>query len=104
MPRLHIALQDGFAGDRVRITVDGRQIYSKDAVSTRTRIGLADSVELTHGPGVVNIDVRARDHVATIAERLSGDLFVGLSLSSDGHIAHRSSERPFRYAEKGQSG
>jgi hypothetical protein len=97
MPRLHIALQEGFAGDRVSISVDGRQIYSKDAVRTRTQIGLADSVETTHDPGPTTIEVHARDRVSTITETLAGDLFVALSLSPDGQIVHRSAAQPFRY-------
>ena len=51
MPRLHIALQEGFAGDPVSISVDGREIYRKDGVRTRTQIGLADSIETTHDQG-----------------------------------------------------
>jgi hypothetical protein len=97
MPRLHIALQEGFAGDRVSISVDGRQIYSKDAVRTRTQIGLADSVETTHDPGPARIEVHARDQAATITETLTGDLFLAVSLSADGQITHRSAAQPFRY-------
>jgi hypothetical protein len=97
MPRLHIALQDGFAGDRVRITVDGRQIYNKGAVRTHTKIGLADSIETMHDAGPVNIEVHARDDDARIAESISGDLFLAFSLTPDGHIVHRASPRPLSY-------
>lgn len=97
MPRLHIALQEGFAGDPVSISVDGRDIYRKEGVRTRTQIGLADSIETTHDPGSATIEIRARDSAATITPTLTGDLFLAVSLSPDGRIVHRSSAQPFRY-------
>jgi hypothetical protein len=97
MPRLHIALQEGFADDRVSIDVDGREIYSKDGVTTRTQIGLADSIDTTHDAGPATIEIRARDRTATITETLSGDLYLAVSLSPDGRIAHRAAAQPFRY-------
>ena len=97
MPRLHIALQEGFGGDPVSISVDGREIYRKDSVRTRTQIGLADSIETTHDKGSATIDIHARDSAATIMPTLDGDLFLAVSLSPDGRIVHRSSAQPFRY-------
>lgn len=97
MPRLHIALQEGFAGEPVTISIDGQEIYRKDDVLTRTQIGLADSIETTHDPGPAAIEIRARDKMATITPTLAGDLFVGISLSSDGRIVHKSSSQQFRY-------
>jgi hypothetical protein len=97
MPRLHIALQEGFAGDPVSINVDGREIYRKASVRTRTQIGLADSVETTHDKGSTTIEIHARDSAATIMPTLDGDLFLAVSLSPDGRIVHRSSAEPFRY-------
>ena len=97
MPRLHIALQEGFAGDPVSISVDGREIYRKDSVRTRTQIGLADSIETPHEQGSATIEIHARDSAATIMPTLDGDLFLAVSLSPDGRIVHRSSTEPFRY-------
>ena len=97
MPRLHIALQEGFAGDPVSIAVDGKEIYRKTEVRTRTQIGLADSVETTHDPGNATIDIRARDATATITPTVAGDLFLAISISPDGRITHKSSAQPFRY-------
>ena len=97
MPRLHIALQEGFAGDPVSISVDGHEIYRKDSVRTRTQIGLADSIETTHDKGSATIEIHARDSGATIMPTLDGDLFLAVSLAPDGRIVHRSSAQPFRY-------
>jgi len=98
MPLLHIALHEGFTGEPVSITVDGREVYRKDQVLTRTQIGLADSVETTHDPGRAAIEVRVRNTSAEITPTLTGDLYLGISLSPDGRIVHRTSAHPFRHA------
>jgi hypothetical protein len=97
MPLLHIALQDGFTGEPVAITVDGHQIYSKDQVRTRVQIGHADTVETTHDAGPARIEIRARGTSATITPTIAGDLYLAVSIASDGRIAHRESGQPFRY-------
>lgn len=97
MPRLHIALQDGFTGEPVAIAVDGREIYRKDQVRTRTQIGHADTVETTHADGPARIDIDARGTSSTITPVIAGDTYVGVSIGADGRIAHRSSQQPFRY-------
>ena len=97
MPRLHIALQEGFAGEPVTISVDGHEVYKRNEVHTRTQIGLADSVETTHDAGTAAIEIRAGETTATITATITGDLFVGVSRSKDGRIVHRSSSQQFRY-------
>lgn len=97
MPKLHIALQEGFAGEPVTISVDGRDVYRKDQVRTRTQIGLADSVETTHDDGPATIDVKAKGAAETIKVSIDGDLYLALSLAPDGRIVHRTSAQPFRY-------
>ena len=97
MPRLHIALQNGFTGVPVTIVVDGREVYRKDDVRTRTQIGLADSVELEHDSGPVAIDVTAGDASGSVRATLSGDLHVSLSVSPEKTIVHKNSPTPFRY-------
>jgi hypothetical protein len=97
MPRLHIALQDGFTGEPVAISVDGREIYRKDHVRTRTQIGHADTIETTHDDGPARIEIRARGTSETITPTIAGDLYLGVSIAGDGRIAHRASPQPFRY-------
>ncbi len=97
MPRLHIALQNGFTGVPVTIVVDGREVYRKDDVRTRTQIGLADSVELEHASGPVAIDVTAGEASGSARATVSGDLYVSLSVSPEKTIVHKSSSTPFRY-------
>jgi hypothetical protein len=97
MPLLHIALQDGFTGEPVTIFLDGKEIYRKDDVRTRTQIGRADAIEATHDPGPATVEVRARNTSATITPTLDGDVYLAVSISPDGRIVHRSSVEPFRY-------
>jgi hypothetical protein len=97
MPRLHIALQNGFTGVPVTILVDGREVYRKDDVRTRTQIGLADSVELEHEAGPVAIDVTAGRASGSVSAALSDDLYVSISISPENTIVHKSSPTPFRY-------
>jgi hypothetical protein len=96
MPQLHIALQDGFGGEPVTILVDGKEVYRKDGVRTRTQIGMADSVQITCAAGPATIEVHAGKASATIAQTIAGDLHVGISLAN-GRITHRTSNQPFKY-------
>jgi hypothetical protein len=50
MPTLKIDLQEGFDNDHVVVRVDGRVVYDKPDVRTRTQLGLADSIEMDTGP------------------------------------------------------
>jgi hypothetical protein len=97
MPLLHIALQEGFESDPVSISVDGQEIFKKDAVRTRTQIGLADSVEVTRPAGGVTIEIRARGTTAKLTPTLTENLYVGVSMAPDGRITHRTSSQPFGY-------
>jgi hypothetical protein len=94
---LHIALQEGFAGQPVAISVDGREIYRKDAVRTRMQIGLADSIETQHEPGIATVEVKAGSSSATLTPTLTQDLYLGISIGQDGRITHRSSTQRFGY-------
>jgi hypothetical protein len=97
MPLLHVALQEGFTGEPVVISVNGREIFHKTAVTTRTQIGLADSVEQTVPAGDAIIEVSAGGARARIPAPLTTDLYVGVSLTPDKQIVHRSSTQAFGY-------
>jgi hypothetical protein len=97
MPLLHIALHDGFTGEPVTILLDGKEIYRKDHVRTRTQIGRADAIEATHDPGPATVEIQARNTSTTITPTLADDVYLAVSISPDGRIVHRSSAEPFRY-------
>jgi hypothetical protein len=97
MPLLHVALQEGFGGEPVAVSVNDRELFRKDDVRTRTQIGRADSFELTVPAGDARIGVTARGTTTQIPVSLSADLYVGVSLTPEGTIVHKQSTEPFGY-------
>jgi hypothetical protein len=97
MPLLHVDLQEGFAGEPVVATVNGRELFRKDGVRTRTQIGLADSFEIVLPQGPATIVLTARGATEEIAASLSSDLYVGVSITPEGRIVHKQSAHAFGY-------
>ena len=97
MPLLHVDLQEGFLGEPVAATVNGRELFRKDGVRTRTQIGLADSFEVVMPPGPVEIALTARGTTHDISVSLSSDLYIGVSITPEGSIVHKQSAQAFGY-------
>jgi hypothetical protein len=97
MPLLHVALQEGFSGEPVAVSVNDREHFRKDDVRTRTQIGRADAFELTLPAGEARIDVTARGTTEHLVVALAADRHVGISLTPDGAIVHKESAEPFGY-------
>jgi hypothetical protein len=97
MPLLHVDLQEGFLGDAVVATVNGRELFRKDGVRTRTQIGLADSFEIELPPGPTEITLTARGETEEISASLSSNLYVGVSITPEGRIVHKQSAHAFGY-------
>ena len=99
MASLCIALQDGFEGDPVVVKVNGKEVFKQDNVKTRRQIGKAASFELKieDGPAKVEVSVPLKDLSETIALKVSGEVYLGVSLA-EGKIEHKLSSGPFRYA------
>ena len=99
MSTLHIALQEGFTHDDVRIDVAGAAVYHKQDVSTRLQLGLADSFSTDVHDAEVTV------HVALPARRMEQHFvvpiheatYIGISLGREGVIQHRVSATPFGY-------
>jgi hypothetical protein len=81
---LNIALEDGFEGDTVEVTVDGKRVFRSDAVTTRTQISLAGSfaVDVPDRPVSVDIDVPTRGVARTIEVDATKQPNLALSLRS----------------------
>ena len=97
MAVLHLALQEGFTGDEVTVTVDGEQMLHRTEVATRSQIGLAERADLTVEAGRHTVTVSARGASATIDVDVVDTVYVGISLDRSGAIEHRVSREPFRY-------
>jgi hypothetical protein len=101
MPIIHVALQEGFQGDSVKVSLDGAEVFRKDGVKTRMQIGKAASFDLPDitGPHNLRIDViSSNTHKSFPITVSANDLYVGISITQDGDITHNISEEPFRYA------
>lgn len=97
MPVLHVDLQEGFHAEPIVVTVNGREVFRKAAVRTRTQIGLADSFELTLPPGDASMHVNARGTTASFIVTLQNTTYVGVSITPEGNIVHQVSRQAFGY-------
>jgi len=100
MPRLHIALEEGFVGDAVLLRIDGRKIFEQPAAKTRTQIGLAATHEeqLPSGAHTIEVVLPQRHLSRSIPVSLDSDMYVGISVGSDGFQEPRIANKPFGYA------
>ena len=98
MPLLHIAFQEGFDGDTVIVRIDGKEMFRKDNMATRSQIGYAGSFETNSHTGPVTIDILlpVKNLSETVQFQLTAATFVGVSIEQ-GKIAYRISDQPFGY-------
>ena len=87
---LKVDLQDGFADDTVFVCVNGKEMYRKSDVTTRTQLGLADSVELD-----VDGD-RAELLVGVPARHLNGGMLVDLTRTRNVGVGLEAGQLRFR--------
>ena len=97
MPKLHIALNDGFADDSVAISLDGREVYNKAGVKTDLRISRADGLD-TEAPEVgATVEVRARGRSATATIDPAETPYLAVNIDAEGRLEIRRSSEPFGY-------
>lgn len=98
MPQLTIALQSGFDGDTVVVTVDGAQVMRRQGISTDTRVSLAAQHELTVHAGPTEIAVELPDRRLSSSVKLNVTADMHLGVSVDGvEISFRESSQAFGY-------
>jgi hypothetical protein len=105
MSTLHIALQEGFTHDDVRLDVDGAQVYSRRDVSTRQQLGLADSFDTQVDQDATQVDSCVTVRVALATRHTQEEFvvplnkanYVGISVDRNGGIQRRMSATPFGY-------
>jgi len=98
MPTLHVALQEGFVGDRVLLKVNETEVARREGVSTKNQIGLAEAVEIDVPQGPVMLDVRVvrGDLAARLSVGVGATPFVGVSIVG-GALTLTPQGEPFRY-------
>jgi len=99
MTAIRIALQDGFEGDTVVVKVNGKEVFKQENIKTKRQIGKAASFEVQIEGGSANVEVSLplKNLSETIAVKISGEAYLGVSVVED-KIQHRVSSEPFRYA------
>ena len=99
MSTLHIALQEGFTHDDVRIDIAGAAVYHKQDVSTRLQLGLADSfsTDVHDAEVTVHVALPARHIEQQFVVPTYDATYIGISVNSAGVIEHRVSATPFGY-------
>jgi hypothetical protein len=98
MPTLHVALQEGFASDRVVIQVNGAEVASRPAVTTRNQIGFAESieVEVPAGTTAVHIEVPTQSLSSSAQVQVEGTTYVGVSIQG-GSLNFQQQREPFGF-------
>ena len=66
MPKLHIALRDGFSGQAVAVRIAGREVYRREGVKTDLRISRADEADAEAPEGPVTVEVEAGGRKAAV--------------------------------------
>jgi hypothetical protein len=100
MALLHVAFQEGFAGDTAVVRVNGVEVSRKAALATRNQIGYADSLETQVAPGAVRLEVAVPNRGTSASQFVSvlDRTYVGVSLDPGGQPTLHVSTEPFRYA------
>lgn len=98
MPILRIDLQEGFRGDKVVVRVNGKEVLQR-AVKTRVQTGLAAIEQLDVAPGDITVEVELPERRISGTFHLQGgrDTYVGVSVSANGKLTHKTSLEPFGY-------
>lgn len=99
MALISFDFQAGFAGDSVRILVDGAEVYATDGLNTDYSIGLAQRVELDLGDRArsVSIEVPRRGLRAELQLEPGEPGFVSVNLLPDRLECRFSREAPLYF-------
>ena len=96
---LHIALQEGFHHDEVRVSVDAREVWGSADLTTRRQTGYAAAGEgdVAHTPVVVEVVLSKRGVAQTKSVSVDRPTYLGVSLTTEGSLAWKTSYEPFGY-------
>jgi hypothetical protein len=94
-----LAFEDGFLNDTIAVSVNGKQVYFKQKVTTKRVIGLASSVNINciqEGTVTIDIEVPSRKISKHFSLDLSHNLYLAISIQ-DSKLVHRISDEPLGY-------
>ena len=95
---MHIALHDGFNGQTVTISVNGREVYRRSGVRTDLRISRADAfeTEVPQGTAEISVSVEPGGLNATTRIDTTANPYLALDVYGGG-IRFKPSNEPFHY-------
>ncbi len=98
MKTLGIDLQDGFVGDEVIITINGKEKFRSEAITTKLLLGFAETLkyQLRQGNTTITLNLPKKRLEKTIQLNLSEDTYVGISITQAG-IEYSTSDQSFTY-------
>jgi len=99
MNPLHIALHDGFQQNTVKVTVDGREVYNKQGVSTNVTLSRADAFDTQASSNTARVDVSVEPggYKGSIQIDVTQNPYLAVSLGPDGKLSFKPSKELFRY-------
>jgi len=97
MPKLHIALHDGFRGNHVVITVDGKVVFDRTGVKTDLRISRADAIDVDVAAASAAVVVNVDAVTDTLTVEVAATPFLAIDLVDGGKLRFTRSAEPFRY-------
>lgn len=99
MHAIHVDLQEGFEGDLVIVRADGREVFRREGVRTRTQIGRAASFDFEAGEQPVTLEVEfpARDLRRSLSFDPSREAYIGVSLEEGGALVIEARSEPYGY-------
>src|SRR5262245_4715680 len=97
MRSLHIVLRHGFRGHSVAVTVDGREVYQRDSVSTDADAALADTLDLIVSAPMVRVALSATpgDYCGSIDLDVVAHPHLVISLVGEGTVSFEISTHDF---------
>jgi len=98
MATLHVALQDGFAHDPVRVWIAGEQVYHGTDVHSPRYCGIADRFDTDVADGSVTLEVMLPKRVPPhqhVELYVAEESWVAICLDEEGQLRHWMSLIPF---------
>jgi hypothetical protein len=96
MGKIHIAFQEGFDGQAVRLNIDSQEVY-QGTLRTRNQIGLAHSCEFPVSNGKHSVSIEVNGTTSSIDVDVADTSYIGVSLDREGRLQIHVSSEPFRY-------
>jgi len=83
----------------VRVSVDAREVWGSADLTTRRQTGYAAAVEVdvAHTPVVVEVVLSKRGVAQTKSVSVDRPTYLGVSLTTEGNLAWKTSYEPFGY-------